>query len=75
MEERHIFIVRIWCEPRDMLQASLHWRGLIEHPMSSNKHYFDELGDIPLFVLPYLKQMGIVPSKWWRLFNWLFGGD
>lgn len=68
---RHVFILRIWREPREIKGAELEWRGVIEHVPTGERRYFNELNDVVDFLRPYLLQMGHKPDVYWRLRQWL----
>ena len=53
------FIIRIWCEPREIEGAPLEWRGMVEHVASGKRCYLKELDDIAPMIAPYLEQMGV----------------
>lgn len=57
-ETTHAFIVRIWMETRELKDAEPIWRGVIEHVGSGARVYFDQLEQIAVHVLPYIKAMG-----------------
>ena len=59
----HVFIVRIWLEPRDSITATPEWRGMIEHVPSGERHYLQDLQSVPAFIQPYLEQMGVKFNK------------
>ena len=54
----HSFIVRIWLEETAEEAPEVHWRGHITHIPSQKRRYFEDLNDIPVFVTPYLEDMG-----------------
>ncbi len=58
-ENKHAFVVRIWCEPREIEGKTPAWRGMIEHVASRNRQYLEDINEINTFIVPYLKQMGI----------------
>jgi hypothetical protein len=53
------FIVRIWCEPREIEGALPEWRGMIEHVASGSQLYFTDLDEIAIVIRPYLELMGV----------------
>jgi len=55
----HVFIVRIWLEPRDSATATPEWRAVIEHAPTRQQRYLNDLNVIPEFIKPYLQQMGV----------------
>lgn len=53
---QHLFIVRIWREPSDVLNAE-EWRGQVEHVASGQRRYFTHLEDLDQFILQQMQQM------------------
>jgi hypothetical protein len=53
-ERTHLFIIRVWWERREALDAEPLWRGYIEHVTSGNQRYFTNLGDAFVFIRSYL---------------------
>ena len=49
----HSFIIRIWIEPREIENAPIKSRGVIEHITSGKRMYFTCLDDINAFISPY----------------------
>lgn len=49
----HVFIVRIWLEPRECAGAAPLWRAVIEHVPGGEKRYFPDLEGLALFFLRY----------------------
>jgi hypothetical protein len=39
----HVFILRLWLEPREIEDAQPEWRGVIEHVESGEHRYFRDL--------------------------------
>ena len=70
-ENTHAFVVRIWLEPREIEDAPLEWRGLIEHVQSRNHRSLKDLDGIIAFITPYLEGMGVKNSKVKRGLSWL----
>lgn len=58
-ESDHAFVIRIWREDREILEAPPTWRGVIEHVTSGKKQYLHELDNITTFIAPYIELMGI----------------
>ena len=56
------FIVRIWREPRDLEDAPLEWRGMIEYVASGERHYFTDMNDLVNFILINLKSEWASPD-------------
>ncbi|MCI0394374.1 MAG: hypothetical protein L0322_05495 [Chloroflexi bacterium] len=70
-EKNHSFILRIWRENSDdSPRWRAAWRGHIKHVPSGEQRYLQSLEEIPLFVVPYLEQMGVRVSLYWRLRSW-----
>lgn len=65
-----VFVVKIWVEDSADGKIKTNWRGHIAHIPSNERRYFSDLFDIILFVLPYLRKMGIRISLFWQVINW-----
>lgn len=70
-KHRHVFIIRIWCEPREIEGASPEWRGAIECVQNGERRYLKNLDEIAAFIAPYLKKMGVTVDLHWRIKRWL----
>lgn len=57
-EQRQVFVIRIWSEPREVDGEPPLLRGVIEHVTTGKKKYFLDLDDLKGFIIPFLKQMG-----------------
>lgn len=57
-ENSHVFIVRIWGEPREIAGAAPEWRGVIEQIPGGERRYLKELDDIVAFIGSYVPGMG-----------------
>jgi hypothetical protein len=57
--QRHVFVVRIWLEPREIAGAAVEWRGVIEHLPTQQHRYLNDLTVITHFIAPYLISMGV----------------
>jgi hypothetical protein len=53
MEPTHIFILRIWREPREIAAAPAVWRGVIQYAPTGERRAIQELADIILFITSY----------------------
>lgn len=53
-ESRHVFIVRIWLEPRELEGAAPQLRGTIEHVPSGVRRSVKALTEIADFILSWL---------------------
>jgi hypothetical protein len=74
--DTHSFIVKIWQEESVEEAGGALWRGRITHVPDSAQTHFQDLMDIPLFIIPYLQEMGFQVGIRWRLcqrFQWLAG--
>lgn len=53
----HVFIVRIWLEPRECAGAAPLRRAVIEYVPSGEKRYFHDLEELTLFFLRYFESL------------------
>jgi hypothetical protein len=67
----HSFITKIWLEESADEARRAVWRGTITHVPSGTRRYLCHLDDIAAFVVPYLERMGVKPTLFWRLRQWL----
>jgi len=65
-----VFMVKIWVEEKADGKTKAKWRGYITHIPDHEKYYFSDLFEIVLFILPYLKKMGVRVSWFWRIMSW-----
>jgi hypothetical protein len=56
-QDTHVFIVRIWREPREIEEAQAEWRGVVEHIPTGQRRYFKDMDEIKHFVQPYLLEL------------------
>jgi hypothetical protein len=63
----HVFIVRIWLEPREIMGAAVEWRGVIEHVPTQKRRYLTDLAALTPFITPYLESMGVKDGVHGRL--------
>jgi hypothetical protein len=68
---RRVFIIRIWREPREIEGAQPEWRGVIESAYDDQRRYLKSLDEIITFILPYLDKMGVKVDMDGRLKQWL----
>ena len=54
----HSFVVRIWLEEKQSNPRVVIWRGQITYVNNGDRHYFDDIKDIPAFIAPHLKEAG-----------------
>ncbi len=64
---RHVFIVRIWLEPREIEGAAPQLRGTIEHVPSGARGGIKALHEITAFIRAWLPEAGGPPGIWKRL--------
>ena len=69
--DTHSFIVKIWKEDDEDSRGRRPWRGHITHAFSRTRHPLRELGDILLFIRPYLDAMDARRPLRCRLVLWL----
>ena len=55
----HSFVVRIWLEEEASETQGAVWRGHITHIPSGERRYIQQLGDLHVFITPYLEAMGV----------------
>ena len=55
----HSFIVKVWLEEEGTKNVGTIWHGHITHVPSGEKRYLKNLGEIALFIQPYLEAMGV----------------
>jgi hypothetical protein len=67
----HSFIIKIWLEQTGEEFGEAKWRGHITHVPSGERKLISDLKQIPPFIVPYIKAMGVRPRTCWRLSNWL----
>ncbi len=70
-KNRQVFIVRIWCEPREIEGKLPEWRGEIENVHSGERRYLKNLAEITPFIKPFLEKMGVRVETGWQLGHWL----
>ncbi len=58
------FVVRIWLEPREIANAQVEWRGVIEHVASGKRQYVLDLDTIVIFMAEYMQEWGVKPRSW-----------
>jgi len=58
-ENTHVFIVRIWREPREIAGAAPEWRGSIEQVPGGERRYVKDLDDIVAFIGSHAPGMGL----------------
>ena len=66
-ESRHVFIVRIWLEPRELEGAAPQLRGTIEHVPSGMRRSVKALAEITDFIRAWLPETLRRPKAWDRL--------
>jgi hypothetical protein len=70
-QNTHVFVVRIWSEPREIEGAAPIWRGVIEHIPSGERRYVQNLDDMTDFMVPFLEKMGMKLTFCWQIRRWL----
>lgn len=74
-ERTHSFIVKIWLEDSSEETGRARWRGLITHVPDGHRKYVEQLSDVTLFLVPYLRSMQVPLGLRWKLWQWMFGRD
>jgi hypothetical protein len=66
----HSFIVKVWREPTARKAGKYTWRGQISHVPNGDRRSIRQLGEIALFIAPYLLHMKVkLGWSYWLL--WL----
>ena len=60
----HSFVIRIETDSKEK------WHGHISHVSDGKRHYFQQLYEVPLFIAPYLKDLGINLNPSWFFWRW-----
>ncbi len=68
--DTHSFVVKVWLERAAGDRSPPAWRGRITHVPSGQTHSFTDLGEIGVFVGPYLEQGGAQPAQTGRPRHW-----
>ena len=71
-DNTHVFIVRIWWEPREIEGAIPKWRGMIEHVPGDKRRYLEDLDEIIDWALQFASQAQ--PAHIVLMSNSSFGG-
>jgi len=72
----HSFMVRIWLEETVGEAGQAVWRGHITHVPGGERRYLKDLDGIPVFITPYLREMGAESGtrswirKWFNGWKW-----
>ena len=59
----HTFIARFWLERREIKDAKPIWRGVVEHVISGERRYLEDLDEIKTFITCYLQETDIWPHE------------
>jgi hypothetical protein len=65
------FIVKVWVEDGSETVGHGVWHGHITHVPSGNRYYMKNLDEIGDFIMPYIEDMGVKPSRGWWIRRWL----
>ncbi len=52
----HSFVLRIWLEEMKADPRQVVWRGHITYVNNGNRHYFDDLNEIPALIAHHLRE-------------------
>jgi hypothetical protein len=66
------FVVRVWLERREIVDALPVWRGVIEHVASGKRQYILDLDMVVHFMAEYMHGWGGKPQLWvviWKKFQ------
>jgi hypothetical protein len=64
------FIIKVWVE-ENAEGPAISWRGHITHVLDGQRRYVKSLEEIGDFIMPYIEDMGVKPSRGWWLRRWL----
>ena len=67
----HSFMLKLWLDDKAKETNGAIWRGHLTHIASSERRHFDSLHDVVALIAPYLEQMGVKLSIFWRVYLWL----
>jgi len=56
-DNRHAFIIQLWCEPREIESDSELWRGIIEHTKSGQRCAIFTAEDIIKFIETFVNHL------------------
>ena len=71
-QDTHSFVIKLWLDEREDETGSVVWRGHITHVASRQRHYFDNVLAVNLFMMSYLQEMNIKIPIILRIYQWLF---
>ena len=54
MIKEHVFVVRIWREHREIEGEAPRLRGMIQHAVTGEKQYFNDIGNVSEFLATHL---------------------
>ena len=54
MVKEHVFVVRIWREYREIEGEAPRFRGMIQHAVTGEKQYFNDIGNVSEFLATHL---------------------
>jgi hypothetical protein len=57
----HVFVLRIWSEPREIDGAQPQWRAALENVATKERRYLKDPAEIAVFLEPYAA--GICPKE------------
>lgn len=55
----HSFVVKIWLEETQGESGQAKWRGHVTHVLTGERIYFEKMGIIIDFIIPYLEEVGV----------------
>ena len=53
-ERTHVFVIRLWIEPREIPGLTPEWRAMIEHVLTGQRRYVRSLEEIQTYLAAYL---------------------
>jgi hypothetical protein len=68
--QTQVFIVRFWAEPRQVDNARVEWRGVVEHLQTGQRKYVQRPKDATRFIATYVPRSyrGVrsIISRWFK---------
>jgi hypothetical protein len=53
-QDTHVFVIRMWREPREIEGKESEWRGVIEHVATRERCHVRALHEITIFLAAYI---------------------
>lgn len=66
-DNNHVFVIRVWQEPREIHNAVPIWRFMVEYVPTGDKCYLNDCKGILTFISSHVEGLGTRPSFYSRL--------